>query len=126
MDHHRLAELLDGFVGKRVLVVGDCMLDEYIRGQISRVSPEAPVMVVEHRETDYAAGGASNAAVNIAEMGGAASIVAVAGDDPDGHRLRDELARRGVGHEGLVLHPQRPTTRKTRIIARDRQVMRLD
>src|SRR5437868_15536393 len=115
MERDRLGRLLDRFAGKRVVVIGDCMLDEYLWGRVNRVSPEAPVQVVEQIETTYAAGGASNVAVNIVAMEGAASIVAVAGDDTMGARLRQEVERRGVWHEGLVSHPNRPTPVKTRI-----------
>src|SRR3954454_19865233 len=101
-DRERLQKLLDGFAGKRVLVVGDCMLDEYLWGSVSRISPEAPVMVVEQLRTTYAAGGASNAAANVVAMGGSACIVSVAGDDAMGRRLRQELEREGVCAEGLV------------------------
>src|SRR5438105_12397078 len=99
MDRARLQELLDGFAGKRVLVVGDCMLDEYLWGHVNRISPEAPVQVVEQVETTYAAGGASNVAVNLVAMEGIASIVSVVGQDEMGMRLRMELERQGVWHE---------------------------
>src|SRR4051812_29883029 len=126
MDRTRLEELLDGFAGKRVLVVGDCMLDEYLWGSVSRISPEAPVMVVEQLRTTYAAGGASNAAANVVAMGGSACIVSVAGDDAMGRRLRQELEREGVCAEGLVNQDARPTTVKTRVLAHNQQVLRVD
>jgi len=126
MVQDRLRALLDGFEGKRVLVVGDCMLDEYLWGHVNRISPEAPVQVVEQVETTYAAGGASNVAVNLVAMDGVASIVAVIGQDEMGARLRLELERQGVRHEGLVADPDRPTTVKTRILAHNQQVLRVD
>jgi rfaE bifunctional protein kinase chain/domain len=126
MDQHRLRALLAGFVGKRVLVIGDCMLDEYLWGRASRISPEAPVMVVEQVETTYAAGGASNVAANIVAMDGETSIVGIVGADEMGLRLRCELERQSVCHEGLVTHPDRRTTVKTRIIAHSQQVLRVD
>lgn len=126
MTKTRLASLLRKFHGKRVLVIGDCMLDEYLWGQVSRISPEAPVMVVDQVETTYAAGGASNVAANIVSMGGEASIISVVGDDGMGRRLRHELERAKVSAEGLVTQPHRPTTVKTRIIAHSQQVLRVD
>ncbi len=122
----RLHDLLRQFERKRVLVVGDCMLDEYIWGRVDRISPEAPVMVVEQVETTYAAGGASNVAVNVMAMDGAASLVAVVGDDEMATRLRTQLGERGVRHDGLVCDPHRPTTVKTRILAHNQQVVRVD
>lgn len=126
MTRARLAALLRRFHGRRVLVVGDCMLDEYLWGHVSRISPEAPVMVVDQVETTYAAGGASNVAANIVSMGGEASILSVVGDDTMGRRLRHELERAGVGSDGLVTQSHRPTTVKTRIIAHSQQVLRVD
>ena len=126
MDLDRLKALLAATAGKRVLVVGDCMLDEYLWGRVSRISPEAPVPVVEQVDTTYAAGGASNVAANIVAMEAAASIVAVVGDDGMGHRLRHELERQGVCASGLVTRSDRPTTVKTRILAHNQQVVRVD
>jgi D-beta-D-heptose 7-phosphate kinase/D-beta-D-heptose 1-phosphate adenosyltransferase len=126
MEPDRLRTLLDGFADRRVLVIGDCMLDEYLWGQVTRISPEAPVQVVEQVRTTYAAGGASNVAVNIVAMGGAASIVAVVGADAMGERLGQELERQGVDHTTLLRDPRRPTTVKTRILAHNQQVLRVD
>jgi rfaE bifunctional protein kinase chain/domain len=126
IQRERLRALLGLFKGKRVLVLGDCMLDQYLWGSATRISPEAPVMVVEQVDTTYAAGGASNVAVNIVAMEGQATIVSVIGDDLMGEQLRRELEQRGVRHTGLVTHPGRPTTVKTRIIAHNQQVVRVD
>lgn len=126
MEKDRLKELLRQFKGRRILVIGDCMLDEYLWGRVNRISPEAPVMVVDQVDKTYAAGGASNVAVNIVAMDGAASILSVVGDDSSGARLRQELERQGVRHNGVVVDTGRPTTVKTRIFAQDRQVMRVD
>lgn len=126
MTHDRIQSLLSRFRDRHVLVVGDCMLDEYLWGRVTRISPEAPVMVVEQVETTYAAGGASNVAANVVAMDGRASIVAVVGDDAMAARLRQELERQGVGHAGLVTDAGRPTTVKTRILAHNQQVVRVD
>lgn len=126
MNLDRLTGLLSRFEGKRVLVIGDCMLDEYVWGRVDRISPEAPVPVVEQLETTYAAGGASNVAVNVVAMDGAASIITVTGDDAMGARLREELGRRGVQHDGVITQSDRPTTVKTRIISQGHQLLRVD
>jgi D-beta-D-heptose 7-phosphate kinase/D-beta-D-heptose 1-phosphate adenosyltransferase len=126
IESDRLSALLGQFSGKRVLVIGDCMLDEYIWGRVNRISPEAPVMVVEQMETTFAAGGASNVAVNIVAMAGRASIVSVVGKDAMGEQLCAELARQGVSHAGVVVDGTRPTTVKTRIVAHNQQVVRVD
>jgi D-glycero-beta-D-manno-heptose-7-phosphate kinase len=122
----RLQEILNTFSQRRVLVLGDCMLDAHLWGRATRISPEAPVMVVEEERTTYAAGGASNVAANLVAMGARASIVAVVGEDTSGERLREQLALLGIPVGGLVADPGRPTTTKTRIIAHGQQVVRVD
>jgi D-beta-D-heptose 7-phosphate kinase/D-beta-D-heptose 1-phosphate adenosyltransferase len=126
LEQTRLFGILERFRGKRVVVVGDCMLDEYLWGRVSRISPEAPVMVIEQERTTYALGGASNVAANIVAMDGRAAMIAVVGEDPMAERLRAELNRQGVRHDGLVALAGRPTTVKTRIIAHSQQVVRVD
>jgi rfaE bifunctional protein kinase chain/domain len=126
LDRGRLLELVGRFEGMRVVVAGDCMLDEYIWGRVSRISPEAPVMVIEQERTTYAAGGASNVAANLLAMTARASIVSAVGLDMMAERLRRELDRQAVGHQGLISVVDRPTTVKTRIIAHSQQVVRVD
>lgn len=126
MERSRLKSILGSFKGRRVLVIGDCMLDEYLWGMVTRISPEAPVQVVEQLENTYAAGGASNVAANIVAMDGRVSIVAVVGEDSWGGQLRSELERQGVRVTGLVTDENRPTTVKTRIMAHSQQVLRVD
>jgi rfaE bifunctional protein kinase chain/domain len=122
----RLQEILNTFSRCRVLVLGDCMLDAHLWGRARRISPEAPVMVVEEERTTYAAGGASNVAANLVAMRGRVSIVTVVGEDASGERLREQLALLGIPVDGLVTDPSRPTTTKTRIIAHGQQVVRVD
>ena len=126
IEPERLNALLEQFPDKRVLIVGDCMLDEYISGVSTRISPEAPVMVVEHRSTTYAAGGASNVAANVVCLAGRADIAAVVGQDANADILKEQLRSSGVGVEGIVVASDRPTTLKTRIIAQNQQVVRVD
>ena len=111
--------------GRRILTAGDLMLDEFIWGKVSRISPEAPVPVVAvDRETSYP-GGAANVARNLHEFTANTSVFGLAGEDAAGARLRDLLAAGGIGMEGVV-NRAGPTTVKTRIIARTQQVVRVD
>jgi D-beta-D-heptose 7-phosphate kinase/D-beta-D-heptose 1-phosphate adenosyltransferase len=121
----RLQEIIRAMSGRRVLVAGDLMLDEFIWGKVSRISPEAPVPVVAvDRETFYP-GGAANVARNLHEFTTKTSVLGLAGEDAAGARLRDLLAAGGIGTDGVVTRAG-PTTVKTRIIARTQQVVRVD
>ena len=122
----RIAELLEMARDVRVLVVGDVMLDRYISGRVARISPEAPVPVVHVEEDSSAVGGAANVAANVVALGAGCAVVGCAGDDEAGRELRGELAELGVDLDGLVAAPQRPTTVKTRVMARHQQVVRVD
>jgi D-beta-D-heptose 7-phosphate kinase/D-beta-D-heptose 1-phosphate adenosyltransferase len=110
----------------RVVVVGDAMLDIYLAGEAERISPEAPVPVVTVHSRRHALGGAANVAANVAAIGGEARLVAVIGDDPRGDSLRGELAAYHLEDRHLVTAPARPTTSKTRVMARGQQVVRID
>lgn len=122
----RLDTLLSGFQGRRVLVVGDLMLDEYVWGRVNRISPEAPVMVVDVVETTHALGGAGNVVNNIQAMGASAVVAGVVGDDPNGLAVRERLRECGSVPDGVAIAPDRPTTVKTRIVAHSQQVVRVD
>lgn len=126
MDPQRLQQLLAGFATKRVLVLGDVMLDEYIWGEANRVSPEAPVLVVEVKDKTAVPGGAANVVNNVRALGAKALVIGVIGDDEAGRTLAHQLQQNGVDGSRLVVDPTRPTTTKTRIIAHDQQVLRLD
>lgn len=121
----RLAALLAAARTARVLVVGDAMLDEYLVGDVERISPEAPVPVVRVRERRHALGGAANVAQNVVAIGATCRLVAAVGDDAAGVQLETMLAGLGVKPGGLQ-RVSRPTTRKTRIVARSQQVVRVD
>ena len=121
----RLDELLAGAAHTRIVVVGDAMLDEYLVGEVERISPEAPVPVVHVRERRYALGGAANVAQNVVAMGARCRLVAAVGDDAGGSQLRTMLGQIGVAGDGL-LPVVRPTTRKTRVVARSQQLVRID
>jgi D-glycero-beta-D-manno-heptose-7-phosphate kinase len=119
-------ELLDRFAGRRVLVVGDLMLDEYLWGEATRMSAEAPVPVIEVRERTFAAGGAANVAANVASLGGVAVLGGVVGDDAAGRCLVGLLREQGIDVRGVVAEGTRPTTAKVRLVARGQQVVRMD
>jgi D-beta-D-heptose 7-phosphate kinase/D-beta-D-heptose 1-phosphate adenosyltransferase len=121
-----VAEVLESFSGKRVVVIGDVMLDEYVRGDVARISPEAPVPVVDLRERSLSPGGAANTAANIVSLGGHATILGIAGADASGDSLRTSLTARGIEAGELVITPERPTTHKLRVVARTQQIVRVD
>ncbi len=110
----------------RVLVVGDVMLDHYIWGDVTRISPEAPVPVVRFERETYMPGGAANVARNLAALGVNTVLAGIIGRDASGSRLRSLLEEEGISCEGLIASRSRPTSIKTRIIARQQQVVRLD
>jgi rfaE bifunctional protein kinase chain/domain len=110
----------------KVLVVGDVMLDRYWWGSVKRISPEAPVPVVDLQTSSYAPGGAANVAVNIAGLGAKPILVGVCGADGDAENLCDLLASRGVEPDAVYRSESRPTTVKTRIVAHNQQVVRVD
>ncbi len=119
-------EILQKFNGKKVLVIGDFMLDEYITGKVERISPEAPVPVVEAKESTYRAGGAANVVVNLASLGAVPVAVGVIGNDREGELLKDLLSKHNVNIDNLIVDRNRPTTKKTRIIASSQQLLRVD
>ena len=107
-------------------ILGDVMLDEYIWGRVMRISPEAPVPVVEAQRVKYTPVGAGNVAVNIAALGGKALLGGVAGPCQRGKQLHKELSDRGIDASGLQVEPDRVTTTKSRIVAHNQQVARVD
>src|SRR5688500_9429994 len=121
----RLDALLDGARGRRVAIVGDAMLDVYLRGDVERISPEAPVPVVRVRERKYALGGAANVAQNVAAAGASCALIAAVGDDDAGRTLRRMLEDVHPS-AGALVQVARPTTQKTRVLARGQQVVRFD
>jgi D-glycero-beta-D-manno-heptose-7-phosphate kinase len=126
MNLTRLDQILDQFPSKRVLVVGDLMLDEFVWGRVSRISPEAPVPVVEVLRESYYPGGAANVARNVHECGTEAYVMGLIGDDSPGARLRNILEETGIRHETIQIVSKFQTIVKTRIIARQQQVVRVD
>jgi D-beta-D-heptose 7-phosphate kinase/D-beta-D-heptose 1-phosphate adenosyltransferase len=126
MHRERVIHLLDAMKSRRVVVVGDAMLDIYLIGDVERISPEAPVPVLTVKERRYSLGGAANVAANAAAIGADVTLVAAIGDDRRGEQLRTELAAAGIRDEGVVTVSDRPTTSKTRVVARSQQLVRID
>jgi D-beta-D-heptose 7-phosphate kinase/D-beta-D-heptose 1-phosphate adenosyltransferase len=119
--------ILDNFLNRTILVIGDVMLDHFVIGRVDRISPEAPVPVVTFDHEEYRLGGAANVAHNVIALGGTAQIVAVVGADADAARLVSDLEALGIGAHGLVTDPDRCTTRKLRVVTtRNQQVARID
>lgn len=125
LSRDRLLGLLAAASGRRVAVVGDAMLDVYLTGDVERISPEAPVPVVRVRDRRFALGGAANVAQNVRAVGGGCALIAAVGDDQGGRQLRSMLADIEAELASLVT-VDRPTTTKTRIVARAQQVVRVD
>lgn len=113
-------------LGRKILILGDLILDRYIWGTVKRISPEAPVPIVEFNSESLRLGGAGNVLNNILGLGGKASLCCVIGSDEAGRWLRDEVKAKECGLEGFIVEENRPTTEKTRIIAHQQQVVRLD
>ena len=118
--------IVDSFAGKHILVVGDLMLDEYLIGEVRRISPEAPVPVVDITHRAHAPGGASNVAANIASLGGQPILLGVVGQDENAGCLKTVLASQNVRTDVIITASDRPTTTKTRIVSGQQQIVRID
>ncbi len=121
-----VSELIDGFSRLKVLIIGDLMIDSYTWGRVSRISPEAPVPVVNVMRRESRLGGAGNVVLNIASLGAKAIICSVIGDDAPGRELQKIILDSNLSIEGLIVEPGRMTTVKERIIAGSQQVVRVD
>jgi len=119
-------EILKQFPDRRIAVVGDCMIDRFLWGNVERISPEAPVPVVRLQRETAKLGGAANVASNLQALGTQVTLIAVCGRDEPADKLRVLLSERGITGDGLVEVSARPTTIKTRIIAHSQQVVRTD
>ena len=131
VDLTRLMDIVGSFSRKKICVVGDMVLDEFVSGEISRVSREAPVLILRHRKTEAYPGGAANAANNIADLGARVIAIGAVGDDEGGRKLLDLFERKGIDVSGIVVTRERPTTTKTRYLAgwshtTEQQVLRVD
>ena len=126
MDLKRLRLILDRAASKRILVIGDLMLDEFVWGKVGRISPEAPVPVVEVTGESFFPGGAANVARNLRELVDRVSVIGLTGKDRSGQQLRELLAERKIDISDSLEDEKFPTIVKTRIIARHQQVVRVD
>lgn len=126
MSRQRFYQIVSQFSQKKMIVLGDVMLDEWVWGKVNRISPEAPVPVVEVNYRSFTAGGASNVATNLRSLGAEVTVLGVIGKDQPGKVLLKELALRDIDTSGLLAVADRPTTLKTRIIAHNQQVVRAD
>lgn len=119
-------EILHQLENQHVLVIGDVMVDRYLTGTVSRISPEAPVPVVLHQRTDDRLGGAANVALNIRALGAVPVLCSIVGDDADGTALANMLPESGLPADGLLRSPDRKTTVKTRVLGNNQQMLRID
>ncbi|MFA5352907.1 MAG: D-glycero-beta-D-manno-heptose-7-phosphate kinase [Thermodesulfovibrionales bacterium] len=120
-----LSGIVSSFQNKKVLIIGDLILDRYIHGKVSRISPEAPVPVVDVVDESFLLGGAANVANNIIALGGRVSMAGIRGMDSAGRVMMELLAEKGISTKGII-EDKRPTTMKTRVIAHNQQVVRFD
>ncbi len=128
---NRLAKIVAGFLGKRIVVIGDAIADQFIYGEISRVSREAPVFILRHEHTETTPGGAGNCAANLAALGAKVELISVLGSDEPGKILYSKLREAGVGCDGVTVSADRRTTTKVRVLAGQthstrQQVIRID
>ena len=122
----RYNSIISKYKNRAVLVIGDLVLDQYIKGSVSRISPEAPVPIVLQTESFYTPGGAANVANNLASLGASVTLVGKIGEDIEGVTLKKELAKRSIHTQGVFVDTSMHTILKTRIIAQHQQMVRLD
>ncbi len=126
LDRSLIESFLEAVTSTKALVVGDLMLDEYIWGAVDRISPEAPVQIVEVKRKELRLGGAGNVINNLLTLNCQVDVVSVVGDDDDGRFLLRRLAERGVHQHGVFSQLDRVTSRKTRVLASNQQIVRID
>jgi D-glycero-beta-D-manno-heptose-7-phosphate kinase len=119
-------QLFEDFSRRKILVLGDVMIDAYLEGKVNRMSPEAPVPIVSFTSQEQRLGGAANVALNLLSLGASVTICSVIGDDNNGKDLQDLMRKQSISTEGLVLSPNRKTTVKTRVIGNNQQLLRVD
>jgi rfaE bifunctional protein kinase chain/domain len=126
LSSKRIDQIKNSFNGLKIAIVGDMMLDSYFRGDVKRISPEAPVPVVEVENEFYRFGGAANCALNILKLGGEPLPIGVIGYDNDGTIFRSLITETNISSDGIMMDETRPTTSKTRVIAHSQHVVRID
>jgi len=123
---NEMINILEQFRTKKILVIGDIMLDKYIWGKVSRISPEAPVQIVNVERESYAPGGAANVANNAAALGAGTYIASIIGNDIAKNILVSELKNRSINTDGIIEDPTKPTIQKVRVIGQNQQLLRID
>jgi len=126
MTHSELEQIFDSFNEKKVLIVGDSMIDAYMWGSINRMSPEAPVPVVDIEKYEIRLGGAANCALNIKSLGAKPILCTVVGDDINGKQFSELMKNANLSTDGLIISKERKTTVKTRVISEDKHQIRID
>ncbi len=126
LSQKRANEILDTIRDRRIVVLGDVMLDEFVWGDVTRISPEGPVPVVDVRRESVRLGGAANVLANLVALGTKGNVIGVVGDDATGERLRVSLTELGGHQDSLIVDADRPSTSKTRIVAHNQLVVRAD
>ena len=126
MDKNKLKEIVENFPEKKVVVIGDLILDKYVMGEVSRISPEAPIQIVAVEKENYSPGGASNVANNISSLGGNSFLIGTIGNDEQGKQFIHELEKAKINHENIIIDAVKPTTQKVRILGHNQQLLRVD
>ncbi|MBP7464189.1 MAG: bifunctional heptose 7-phosphate kinase/heptose 1-phosphate adenyltransferase, partial [Bacteroidales bacterium] len=116
-------KLIRSFAGKKILIIGDVMIDAYLFGKVERISPEAPIPVVSVTHRENRLGGAANVALNIAELGAVPYLVSVTGNDEKGRIFKELLHEKSLSNEGIVIDKSRKTTVKSRVISNNQHLL---
>jgi rfaE bifunctional protein kinase chain/domain len=122
----RLQKYFRNSKNKKIAIIGDVMLDKYVYGYVSRISPEAPVQIIDITSTEYKLGGAANVANNVKALGAEPVLIGVIGDDYDAHHYIDTMKKQKLSTVGILRDKSRPTTSKTRVIAHSQHIIRID
>jgi D-glycero-beta-D-manno-heptose-7-phosphate kinase len=126
MTKKELQQIFMSYTSKNIAVIGDVMLDKYVFGKVERISPEAPVPVIDVQENSIRLGGAANVATNIRSLGGKALLFGIVGNDADAEELKYAMKQEHLAPDYLIVEEKRPTTAKTRVIAQSHHIVRID
>ncbi|MGA2668248.1 MAG: D-glycero-beta-D-manno-heptose-7-phosphate kinase [Ignavibacteria bacterium] len=126
ISSNRVQKIFNKSKDNYIAVVGDVMLDKYVYGYVSRISPEAPVQIVDVKSTDYKLGGAANVANNVKTLGSEPILIGIVGDDMEGDIYLDTMKKQSLNTDGIFKDESRPTTSKTRVIAHSQHILRID
>ena len=121
-----ITNIIKSFTNKKVLIIGDVMIDRYLHGEVSRISPEAPIQILNAKRRDFTAGGAANCASNISSLGGTPILCSIIGNDENGDKLLEIIKKRKVDTSGIIKTDKVKTIVKERIISNNQQLLRID